>query len=86
MSRRTVRIAVSAAAIVFSGGLGLWTATAAPADELPPPAVVAPSTSPTAPATTAPAPAAPAPSGSTTATPANRDDIVPCGLCAVPAP
>ena len=93
MSRRTVKIAVTAAALAFSAGLGLWTATAAPADELPP-AAVAPSTSPSAPVTSAPVtvapvtvapvPGAPTPSGSTTATPANRDSVVPCGLCAVP--
>ena len=76
MSRRTVTIAVTAAALAFSGGLGLWTATAAPADEVPP-AVVQPSISPSA-------PAVPPSSGSVITTPPDRAGGISCGLCAVP--
>jgi hypothetical protein len=88
MSRRTVKIAVTAAALAFSAGLGLWTATAAPADEVPAP--VMPSTSVPAPAvsaptSSAPVPSAPNPSGSAVTTPLDNTGIISCGLCAVPA-
>ena len=72
MSRRTVKILVTTAAVALSGGVGLWTATAAPADEVPP-AVVAPEPSASA---TAPS-ATPAP-------PPVRAGDYKCALCLVP--
>jgi hypothetical protein len=36
MSPRFAKIAVTAAALIFSGGFGVWAATAAPASEKPP--------------------------------------------------
>jgi hypothetical protein len=36
MSPRFAKIAVMAAALIFSGGFGVWAATAAPASEKPP--------------------------------------------------
>jgi hypothetical protein len=74
MSRRTVKVVVTTAALALSGSVGLWTATAAPADEVPP-AVVEPVTPEPSPSATAP-PANPQP-------PAKAGGYH-CALCLVP--
>jgi hypothetical protein len=60
MSRRTTKIVFSTAALVVAGGVGLWTATAAPAGEVPPVHVESADDTPARPAmVTAPPTAAP---------------------------